>query len=288
MATGAVAALAGADGGTAVRLAGSMLALQVSIGALNDVVDAPLDAGEKRGKPLARGLVGPRTALWLAGLAGVMGLALSAPSGLGTFAVAGAGLGLGYLYDLRLSRTRWSWAPLSLALPLLPIHAWLGATGSVPPGLVTLLPAAALAGTALAVANGLVDVERDVRAGRLAVAVELGPRLAWTLHTAPLAIVALLAVFVAPAVPGGELLPGSPAGPPPGPGGGTGLPLDALRLLRTAGVGLGVASLAVGALVLTARRAEIRERGWEMEAVGVAAIGLGWLGGIAGTTAGGE
>jgi 4-hydroxybenzoate polyprenyltransferase len=260
-----------------------MLALQVSIGALNDAVDAPIDALEKRGKPLPRGLVAPRTAIWLAVLAGVAGLVLSAPSGIATLAVAGAGLGLGYVYDLRLSRTRWSWVPLSVALPLLPIHAWLGATGTAPPGLLTLMPAAVLAGTALAVANGLVDVERDVRAGRPAVAVELGPRSAWAVQTALLGVVAFVAVFVAPAVAGGDPFPGSPTPLPPGPPGEPGLPLAALRLLRMAGVGLGVVMLAIGALALTARRPEVRERGWEMEAVGVAAIGLGWLAGIAGT-----
>ncbi len=41
--SGAVALLAGGDAPTALRLGVAMVALQASIGALNDVVDAPID-----------------------------------------------------------------------------------------------------------------------------------------------------------------------------------------------------------------------------------------------------
>ena len=155
-----------------------MLALQSSIGALNDLADAPLDAAEKPAKPIPTGLASrdAARALVVAGL--VAGILLSVPSGPSTVAVAAAGVGLGYLYDLRLSRTAWSWLPLALALPLLPLHAWVGTTGSAPPGLLTLVPTAILAGAALAIANGLVDIERDGRVGRTTIAVRLGLRRA--------------------------------------------------------------------------------------------------------------
>lgn len=279
-----MAALAGADAGTAVRLGASMLALQVSIGALNDLVDAPIDASQKPAKPLPRGLVPRRAALVLtvAGLA--TGLALSAPSGPGTAAVAAAGAVLGYAYDVRLSRTTLSWLPLSLALPLLPIHAWLGATGAIPPGLLTLVPAAVLAGAALALANGLVDVERDASVARRAIAVELGPARGWAIHAGLLVVVAVLAVFVAPGVPA---TPGAGDAISLGGPGALGLSPDLLRVLRVAGVVLGVSLLAFGALLLRARRAGLRERGWELEATGVAGIGIGWLAGTAATGGGG-
>ena len=45
---------------TAVRLGVSMTALQASIGILNDVVDAPRDAGRKPSKPIPAGLVDAR------------------------------------------------------------------------------------------------------------------------------------------------------------------------------------------------------------------------------------
>ena len=255
-----MAALAGAQPATAARLALSMLCLQASIGALNDLVDAPLDAGQKAGKPLPRGLVSPRSAGLVAGVAGVVGLALSAPSGPATLAVAAAGVSLGYLYDLRLSRSPFSWLPLALALPLLPIHAWLGATGSVPPGLVTLVPAAVLAGFGLALGNGLADVERDAATGRRGIVVALGPQMGWLLHAAALGLVVALAWLVAP---------------------GAASSTGALAILRSGGVPLGGAAVALGAALLLGRRAGLRERGWELEAVGVAAIGIAWLAGTA-------
>lgn len=267
-ATLAIATLAGAPGWVSLRLAASMLALQVSIGALNDLADAARDAGEKPGKPLPSGAATERDArsLTLVGLG--LGLALSAPSGLPVVAVAALGACLGYAYDLRLSRTPWSWLPLALALPLVPIHAWLGASGSMPPGLLALVPAAVLAGGALAIANGLVDLERDARSTRRTIAVALGGGKAWLAHAVLLAAVAALGVFVAPAV----------ASDASGAGDGP-LPIEILRGLRTWGVAVGLGALGLGALALAAARPAIRERGWELEAGGVAGIGVGWLAG---------
>ena len=181
--------------------------------------------------------------------------------------MAGAvALGLGAAYDLRLSRTAWSWLPLALALPVVPIHAWLGATGSVPPGLLALVPAGLGAGAALALANGLVDLERDARTDRRGAVVALGPGRAWLAHAVLLGVVAGFAVLVAPAVPaGGEASAGSPSP----------IPLEVLQGLRTWAVVAGVAALGLGAVALRAARPGIRERGWELEAVGVAGIGLG-------------
>ena len=259
-ATGAVATLAGADPATAARLALSMFCLQASIGALNDLIDAPLDAGQKPGKPLPRGLVSVRTAGVVTIVGGAVGVALSLPSGAATAAVALAGASLGYLYDLRLSRGPFSWLPLALALPLLPIHAWLGATGSVPPGLLTLLPAALLAGFGLALGNGLVDVERDAASGRQGIVVMVGARMAWVVQCGALGLVVVLAALLAPAAPNATAVLGT---------------------LRSAGVPLGAIAIALGATALRARSAGIRERGWELEAVGVAVAGIAWLAGTA-------
>ena len=253
-----------------------MLAIQVSIGALNDWVDRERDAGEKPAKPIPAGLVSPGFALAVAAGAGAMGIALSLASGLGAGLAGAAALGLGATYDLRLSRTSWSWLPLALALPVVPIHAWLGATGSVPPGLLALVPAGLAAGAALALANGLVDLERDARSDRRGAVVALGPRRAWWIHAGILGVVAVFAVLVAPAVPSGGGVPGS-ASP---------LSPEVLRALRTWAVIAGVAALGLGAVALRAARPAIRERGWELEAVGVAGIGLGWLAGTAASVAG--
>ena len=259
-ATGAVATLAGAEPGTAIRLALSMLCLQASIGALNDLVDAPADAGQKPGKPLPRGLVSARAAGVVTVAGGLAGLALSLPSGPATVAVAAAGASLGYLYNLRLSGGPLSWLPLALALPLLPLHAWLGATGSVLPGLVTLLPAAVLAGFGLALGNALVDVERDAATGRQGIVVTIGARAAWLVQSGALGLVVLLAALLAPPAPDST---------------------EVLGTLRSAGIPLGGVAIALGAAALFAPSAGLRERGWELEAVGVAAAGVAWLAGTA-------
>ena len=254
-----------------------MLSIQVSIGALNDWVDRERDAGEKPAKPVPAGLVSPGFALGVAVAAGSAGVVLSGLSGLGAGVAGAVALGLGAAYDLRLSRTAWSWLPLALALPVVPIHAWLGATGSVPPGLLALVPAGLGAGAALALANGLVDLERDARTDRRGAVVALGPKRAWLAHAGLLAAVAGFAVLVAPAVPaGGEASAGSPSP----------IPLEVLQGLRTWAVVAGVAALGLGAVALRAARPGIRERGWELEAVGVAGIGLGWLAGTAAMVAG--
>jgi 4-hydroxybenzoate polyprenyltransferase len=266
-ATVAIAALAGAQPPTALRLGLAMLGIQVSIGALNDVVDEPNDASEKPRKPIPSGLVRPRQALLIAVGGGALGIALSALSGWATAVAALGCVGLGYLYDLRLSRTALSWLPLSLALPLLPIHAWLGVTGTIPPSLAALVPVGILGGGGLALANGLVDVERDARAGRRAATVSLGRERAWAAQTLALGCAAALAIFVAPAV--AELGIGATGS------------AETLRALRTGGVALGCAGIAIGAALLLARRPSIRERGWELEAAGVASLGLGWIAGVA-------
>jgi 4-hydroxybenzoate polyprenyltransferase len=245
-----------------------MFGIQVSIGALNDLVDQPNDAREKPGKPLPRGLVGRPAARRLTFIGGFVGLALSLLSGWAAALVAAAGAGLGYAYDLRLSRGTLSWLPLSLALPLLPIYAWLGATGSIPPDLLTLVPVGVLAGGGLALANGLVDLERDARSGRAATVVALGRNRAWLVQSGALAIAAVIALLVGPAVP--ATVAGSDEGL-----------RAALRALRFAGMVLGVGLIAVGSGCLAAGQPALRERGWELEALGVAGLGIGWLAGTA-------
>jgi len=271
VATGGIAILAGADPATALRLATSMACLQASIGTVNDLVDAPIDAVSKPGKPLVNGHLQGFVAWAWAGITVALGLSLAAPSGLGTVGVAAVGVGLGYAYDVRLSRTALSWLPLSVALPLVPIFAWLGSTGAVPPGLAALVPIAVLAGGALMVGNGLVDVERDAPAGKATVVVRFGPRRAWLAHAGALAVAVALALALAP---GGEA--GASAS-----GGGTGPAIPLLAQARTFGVPLGCAVIAVGAWLLRLPRASVRERGWELEAIGTAVLGLGWLAGTA-------
>jgi 1,4-dihydroxy-2-naphthoate octaprenyltransferase len=181
-------------------------------------------------------------------------------------------LALGYLYDLRLSRTAFSWLPLALALPLLPVFAWVGATGDLPSGLLSLVPIAMLAGAALLVGNGVVDVERDALAGKATLAVRIGRRPAWLAHAAAFLIAVLAVLALAPTVPATVT---SVAGSSD---------VDvvaAFRALRSLGVPLGALAIVAGVDLLGAARPSLRERGWELEGIGTAVVGLGWLAGTA-------
>ena len=178
----AVATVAGADPSTAIRLGIAMTALQASIGSLNDVVDAPRDAGHKPGKPIPAGLVSVAIARLAVVAAAVLGLGLSALSGAWTVALAVVVLAIGYGYDLVFKGTAWSWVPFAVGIPLLPVFGWLGAAGSLPPSFAVLLPVAVVAGTGLAIANARADLERDTAAGVDSVAVRLGTERAWTVE----------------------------------------------------------------------------------------------------------
>jgi 4-hydroxybenzoate polyprenyltransferase len=255
--TAALVLLAGGAGHVALRLGIAMVALQASIGALNDLVDAPRDAGRKAAKPIPAGLVTPAIArvTVLAGLAA--GLALSAMSGLPALAVAVAGVLAGYLYDLRLKGTTASWAPFAVGLPLLPVFAWVGATGGVPPFLAIVVPLAALAGAGLAIANALADYERDLDAGTVSVATRLGLRRGWRLH-AILQVAVVLTAVAAAALDGGSIM---------------------AIVLRAVAPGLVIlAGVALGYRAAPGRR----ELAWEVEAAGAGLLALAWLSGAVG------
>ena len=247
------ALVAGGGGETAARLGISMVLLQASVGALNDLIDAPHDAGHKPGKPIPAGLVTAPAARAIAATAGIAGVVLAVPSGGPTVVLAGGLLLLGYAYDLWFKGTAWSWLPFAVAIPLFPTYGWLGAAGTVPGIWAILLPTAVLAGAALALGNAAIDVERDRAAGIRSVATRLGRRDAARLGVLLVLVVCLLAF-------------GSIAF-----AGATGLPWSA-------GVAVGAVLAIGGAVGVTAPAPDRRERGWEVEAVGVAVLAGAWLG----------
>jgi 4-hydroxybenzoate polyprenyltransferase len=237
----------------------SMALLQFAIGSLNDVVDAPADAGRKPGKPIPEGVVSTRQARVVTAVAalGGVGLALIG-GGPGLAVIALLGLGVGAWYDLRAKGTTLSWLPLAIGVPLLPVYGWYGASGALPGVFVVLVPAAANAGTALAIANAIVDIERDEEAGRESIATALGPRRAAIL------VVVLHAVVVALALATAAIL-GAPGG----------------WLIAVAGTA--VAPLAGAALGLVgARRSSpgLCEAAWEIQAVGTGLLAVAWLGAL--------
>lgn len=236
-------------------LALAMLALQLAIGAANDWADAPADVVADPAKPIPAGLVSRSAAAGLAVVAGVLGLVLAAFAGTAALALAAAGLATGLAYDLRLKRTRWSWLPYAIGIPLLPVFAWVGATGRLPAALLVLVPVAFVAGAALAVANALADRERDIRAGTVTVATALGPGRARRVG------IALQVVVIVAALGSAVMLGGDPA---------------------WVAVAAGGAVVVAAGLVLGAGRSPTASRrGWEIQAVGTGVIAAGWIGSLA-------
>jgi 4-hydroxybenzoate polyprenyltransferase len=248
--TALLALIAGAGPVRASLLAGSMIALQVSIGALNDLVDVERDHGRKAGKPIPAGYVGRGAAQTTIVVGLGLGLGLSAVAGPMALAIAVVGTGSGYFYDLRLKATPWAWLPFAIGIPLLPVFAWVGATGRIPSAFGILIPIAVVAGAGLALLNGLVDVERDRAAGLATPAVRLGAARAWQLAAVTLAVVAAGAA--------GSLALARAA------------PFS--FLLATGGIAL----LILGTAVVRAVEPGRRERGWEAVAVGLGLLAAGW------------
>jgi 4-hydroxybenzoate polyprenyltransferase len=248
--------LAGGRPAVALALGLGMLGLQFAIGAANDWFDADLDASAKPTKPIPAGLVARPMALAVAVASGGGGLAISAlaagPWAGATAALAALMLACGLAYDAGLKRLGWGWLAFALAFPLLPVYAWFGSTGLLPPGAELLLPLAFLAGPTLHLANSLVDLELDGVAGLASLAVKLGRR------NGGLALVGLQAVIYSVAAASLFADPASPT---------------AARALVTAAAGL----TAVGVLLSGQQPTATREWGWRAQAIALALLALGWL-----------
>jgi geranylgeranylglycerol-phosphate geranylgeranyltransferase len=239
----------------AVLLGIGMLGLQFCIGATNDVVDADLDAGRKPGKPIPAGWISRRLAIGLSASCGAIGLVIYARFGLVALAFGAAMLGIGLAYDLWLKGAGFGWACFAVAFPLLPLSTWWIAAGTLPPRPGLLLPLAAVAGPALSIANGLVDLERDASSGVPGIAVRLGRGRALGVLGLLLATIyglAILSLVVDPA------------------------PAIALGAVIAA-----ACLAAVGWLLSSGEEPAQRERGWQAQVVALALVTIGWVGVVA-------
>jgi 4-hydroxybenzoate polyprenyltransferase len=234
-----------------------MFALQASIGALNDIVDAPRDAGRKAGKPIPAGLVSRRAAQAVVVAAAAVGLILTVPSGAATVALGVVVLAIGYGYDLYAKGTAWSWLPFAVGIPILPVFGWYGTTGELPPVFALLVPVAIVTGAALAIANARADMERDAAAGVDSVAIRLGRDRSWLLASGLLVAAAAVALvtLLAWGAPGAAIL----------------------------GAGAGSAVIGIGIEAGRDDRPARLERAWELQAVGVGVLAAAWLAGWAAT-----
>lgn len=172
----ALAAVAGAAISDILLLAVGMFGFQVSIGALNDLVDADRDRLTQPDKPIPAGIVSVRAAMVITVIGGVTGLGISAWYGPAVLVVGLVGLGCGYAYDVAARRNGLGWLAFAVALPALLVWAWLAAAGTLPPTWQVLLPLAVLAGPTVHLANSMSDVDADRRSGAMSLATRLGPR----------------------------------------------------------------------------------------------------------------
>lgn len=250
--TVALALLAGASSGRALLLGASMLAIQLSIGAFNDLFDLPADMVAGRSKPLVDGRVGARPALGVGIACGLAGLVLAGFAGLATGLVACAGYGIGLAYDLRLKASPWSWLPYAAGIPLLPVFAWIGATGELPGPILVLAGLGVLGGASLAIANALADAERDTASRTTTVATALGRPRAIRLGALLALLVAGIATTSAFALAG--WIPG------------------------TGVTAAGAAGIVAGLMLGFQGRLQ---RAWEVQAIGLAILAAGWVASLA-------
>ena len=248
--SGGVTLLAGGAADVALRIGVAMTMLQLGIGTVNDLVDAPRDAGRKPGKPLPASLVDPRAAkaLAVAVLAAGIALAVGVSPALGLLGLAVVAIGL--VYDLWLKGTAWSWLPFAVGIPVLPLFGWVGSGEPLPASFAVLLPVAVLAGAALAIGNSLVDVERDRAAGVTSIAASLGSARASVVTVGLLVLIWTVAVA--------SMIGRSSAGP----------------VLAVAAAGAVPVAASFGGRSAIASR---RERAWRVEAVGLAILAAIWL-----------
>jgi 4-hydroxybenzoate polyprenyltransferase len=243
--------------GTAVGLAIAMLALQFSIGAFNDYFDLDLDEVVKPEKPIPSGVVGHQVALGVGLASAGVAMFIAATFGGVVLLLAFTMLSAGLVYSALLKRGPLGWACFAIAFPLLPVYAWYGAVGEMPPRAELLLPLAALAGPALQLANGLVDFERDRRTGLRGLPALLGrpgSLISLALIQAGIHTFAWL-----------TLLTGPPAG------------TQALFAVSVSG-----AMTLAGIILSAAPDPAWREWGWRAQAVGLALLAVGWLAAVVG------
>ena len=251
VAAAVVALVAGASTGVALRLGLGMLALQFAIGSANDFADSSVDSVAKPGKPIPAGLLSRGAAATVCVAAAVTGLATAASVGIGPLAIGAVGLADGLVYDLRLKSTPIAWMPFAAGVGLLPLYAWWGALGSVPPAFVGVIALSVAAGAVLALANAYADIEEDRRSGIRSVAVVLGGRRTLVADAVLLGTVEVVAVATIVGTAG--LAP----------------------LAATATLGCALSWFGLGLAAVRTNRG--RHLVWEVQAVGLAILGVSWL-----------
>lgn len=198
----ALAVAAGRDPAGCVLVAAAVLAGQLSVGWLNDAVDARRDAAAGRGgKPVAAGAVSAAAVRAAALMALGCCVPLSFASGWLAGALHLAGVLAAWWYDLGLKATVLSWAPYAVGFGVLPAFVTLGLPGEPWPAWWAVA-AAALLGVGAHLANVLPDIDGDLAGGVRGWPQRLGAARVRLLVPVPLLAATCLLVFGPPAGPG--------------------------------------------------------------------------------------
>lgn len=161
----ALAATAGHPVGGVVLIGLAVLTGQLTIGWLNDLVDAGRDRAVGRpDKPIAAGAISARTVAVATGLAAAACVPLSLACGVAAGAAHLVAVGAGWAYDLGLKSSRLSVLPYLVCFGLLPVFVVLALPGApVPPWWLPV--AGALLGAGAHFANVLPDLDDDAATG---------------------------------------------------------------------------------------------------------------------------
>ncbi len=151
------------------------IAMQLSIAVLNDYCDRQRDALSKKTKPIVRGLVRPHEALIAGILLMLIMVLLLLPLNPLALLISLLYLACGQGYNLGLKVTPLSGIVFALAIPLIPVYAFVG-MGHFVPFLFWLVPVGALLGVVLHLANALPDIEEDAESYARTLAVVFGVR----------------------------------------------------------------------------------------------------------------
>ncbi len=191
------ALLTSVQGWSLAFLIAAVLCGQLSVGWLNDLVDAALDGSVARAnKPLVAGTL-QRSALKVAiaiALILVVPLSFLAAGWLGglahILAVASA-----QIYNLYLSRTIWSWLPYAVSFGLLPLFVAQAASTDVWPE-ATMIALFVLVGVIAHLLNAVPDIAIDREAGKGGLAVSLGRKKSLLLASGLLVVAIGFASYV--------------------------------------------------------------------------------------------
>ncbi|MFD5825967.1 UbiA family prenyltransferase [Lentzea sp. NPDC060358] len=196
----ALAVTTGRSPAGVLAVAAAVLAGQLSVGWLNDLLDADRDARTGRpGKPVAAGAVSRELVAVATGIAAVAAVLLSLLSGVDATLVHVVTLCSAWAYDFGVKATAFSVVPYAVSFGLLPAFVTLGGPdGHWPP--LWLVVAAAVLGSAAHFANVLPDLEDDAATGVRGLPHRIG-------GTASAGVASALAVFT------GVVLAVGPPGP---------------------------------------------------------------------------